>query len=136
MNIFFIASIKGGRELQPHFNHIAKELENYGEVETSVSEATMSQFGETELADTEIFEREVAALEACDAVVAEVTTPSLGVGYLIARAISLGKDVHVLYHGTDTLKLSSIIKGDQGVAVHTYSSKEEVGEILATIFGG
>lgn len=41
----------------------------------------------------DVYERDMAWLEGCDAVVAEVSSPSHGVGYEIAYALSLGKPV-------------------------------------------
>jgi nucleoside 2-deoxyribosyltransferase len=41
----------------------------------------------------EIYARDTAWIEACDAVIAEVSTPSHGVGYEIAYALGLGKPV-------------------------------------------
>ena len=40
-----------------------------------------------------VFERDTAWLRACDAVVAEVSTPSHGVGFEIAYALERGKPV-------------------------------------------
>ena len=41
----------------------------------------------------QVYERDMAWLAECEAVVAEVTTPSLGVGYEIAEALHLRKPV-------------------------------------------
>jgi hypothetical protein len=136
MNIFFAGSIRGGRAHQPEYASIVKALEEYGEVHSQhVQDETLSHFGETRLPANEILEREQAALEKCDVVVAEVTTPSLGVGYLIARASALNKKIIALYAGDDTLKLSAIIKGDQNVEVQTYKTDQDVGTILNEEFG-
>lgn len=131
MNIFFIGSIRGGRAQQPGYAHIVDVLERYGNVSPQhVSDDTLSEFGETNLSAEEILEREQKTLETSDVVVAEVTTPSLGVGYLVAHARSLGKRVIALYNGEDTLKLSAIIKGDAGVELHTYVREQELDTIL------
>jgi hypothetical protein len=131
MNIFFIGSIRGGRAQQPRYALIVKILEKHGTVSpTHVSDEALSQYGETNLSAKEILERERDKLAKADIVVAEVTTPSLGVGYLIASATSVGKKVIALYCGDDTLKLSAIIKGDPMVAVHTYKADEEIEKIL------
>ncbi|MBC7836377.1 nucleoside 2-deoxyribosyltransferase [Acetobacteraceae bacterium] len=135
MNIFFIGSIRGGRADQPRYARIVKILEQYGSVFSHhVSDETLSQYGETELSGKEILERELETLAKNDAIVAEVTTPSLGVGYLIARATSLEKKVIALYCGDDALKLSAIIKGDPRVEVHTYKADEEIENLLVEIF--
>lgn len=131
MNIFFTGSVRGGRTSQPEYAHIVKRLEEYGTVTSRyASDETLSEYGETRLSDEEILKRELAALAACDVVIADVTTPSLGVGYLIATARKLGKRVIALYRGTDTLKLSGIIRGDAAVEVHTYETVADIDAIL------
>ncbi len=132
MNIFFTGSVRGGRAQQPRYARIVKALEQYGTVLSShVSDGTLSQFGETRLSGKEILERELDTLKRSDIIVAEVTTPSLGVGYLISCATALEKKVIALYRGKDTLKLSGIIKGDSRVDVHAYESDEDIERILA-----
>jgi 2'-deoxynucleoside 5'-phosphate N-hydrolase len=134
MNIFFIGSIRGGRALQPQYASIVKMLEKYGSVsEQHVSDDAMSEYGETNLPAAEILERELAALETCDIVVAEVGTPSLGVGYLLGRATSLGKRVIALYYGDDTLKLSAMVKGDPAIEVHLYKTDADVRNIFEEV---
>lgn len=135
MNIFFTASVRGGRSQQPQYEHVVKVLERYGAVFSEhVSDSTLSQYGETDLQSADILAREKGALAKCDIVVAEVTTPSLGVGYLIAYATSLGKRAIALYCGEDTLKLSAIIKGDSHVETHAYKTGADVEKILETVF--
>jgi nucleoside 2-deoxyribosyltransferase len=44
-----------------------------------------------------VYQRDIAWVEACDVMIAEVSTPSHGVGYEIAYAIGLGRPVLCLY---------------------------------------
>jgi nucleoside 2-deoxyribosyltransferase len=135
MNIFFIGSIRGGRANQPRYAHIVETLAQYGTVSSQhVSDEALSEFGETRLTGAEILERELATLATCDVVVAEVTTPSLGVGYLIGRATMQNKKVIALYNGDDTLMLSGIIKGDKQVDLHTYKTDTDIDSILSVFF--
>lgn len=135
MNIFFTGSVRGGRSNQPRFALIVKALEKRGTVSSQyVADKAMSQFGETSLSGKEIHDREMAALKACDVVVAEVTAPSLGVGYLIAQATALGKRVIALYCGDTTEKLSGIIKGNAGVEVFTYKTEEDIQMLIEKAF--
>ena len=88
MNIFFTGSIRGGRADQPRYSLIVKILERYGTVlSRHIQDEELSQYGETNLSAKEILERERGTLAKSDIVVAEVTTPSLGVGYLIAMQL-------------------------------------------------
>ena len=52
---------------------------------------------EKNLTDVEILERDMEWLSKCHVVVAEVTQPSLGVGFEIARAITINKPVLCLF---------------------------------------
>ena len=47
----------------------------------------------------------------CDAVVAGVTQPSLGVGYEIGRAVDMGKRILCLYRPREGKVLSAMIRG-------------------------
>ena len=135
MNIFFTGAISGGRAHQPNYARITKALDAYGTVHSRhVDDGDLSQYGETRLSASDIRTREIAALERSDVVVAEVSTPSLGVGYLIAHAVLLNKKVVALLADEDTLKLSAIIKGDANVAVYAYKTDADVERVLAEVF--
>ncbi len=86
MNIYFAASIRGGRDLLPTYQTIVEHLRHTGHTVLSENVAfeTMAEQG---ISDEEIYRQDTAWLDACDAVVAEVTTPSLGVGYEIGYAL-------------------------------------------------
>lgn len=131
MNIYFTAAIKGGRGRQPEYADIVDALAKHGTVLTPhVANDDISTYGETSFSAREILLRELTSLNQADIVVAEVTTPSLGVGYLISYATALGKDVVALYRAADTLKLSEIISGDTNVRVRTYETADEVEDLL------
>ncbi len=132
MNIFFTGAVSGGRAEQPNYERIVAALAEYGTVYSRhVQDDTLSEYGETSLPPSEILNREQAQLEKSDIVVAEVTTPSLGVGYLLALASSFGKRIIALYHDDDTLKLSALIKGDPRIEVFTYITDQD----LKRVFG-
>jgi nucleoside 2-deoxyribosyltransferase len=135
MNIFFSGSIRGGRGHQHLYPNIVSELEKHGTVFSKhISEESVSEYGETALSAEDIYERECAALQGSDIVVADVSVPSLGVGYVIAKAKEWGKPVIALHHGEDTLKLSALIKGDSNVRVYTYEEEEEIASLLQQAF--
>ena len=73
----------------------------------------------------EIYERDMAWLRECDAVVAEVSSPSHGVGYEIAYALSLGKPVLCCFKAGK--KVSKIITGNTspGLTVAVYAREED-----------
>lgn len=132
MKIFFAAPIKEGRAHQPEFKAIIAALEHYGSVHAPhTADTAFSHYGETGIPDKDIFDRELAALAAADVVVTEVTTPGLGVGYLLAQAVSANKRVLAMYRGENALKLSSMIKGDPKITVLLYKDEADIKTVLA-----
>ena len=108
MKIYFAGSIRAGREDAPVYQQLVGELEKYGEVLTE----HVATVGEEEMSDGEIFARDLEWLTTCDAVVAEVSTPSLGVGFEIGIAQSLTIPVLALYRGGAKHKLSAMLAGN------------------------
>jgi nucleoside 2-deoxyribosyltransferase len=94
MNIYFSCSITGGRREQSSYRTIVDALLADGHtVPTAVlADANILDF-ETAIAPTEIYERDMDWIDRCDVVVAEISTPSHGVGYEIAYALMINKPV-------------------------------------------
>ena len=67
-----------------------------------------------------------------DAIIAEVTAPSLGVGYEIAKAEEWGIPALLLYRDTPTKKPSAMLNGNKNLPMIFYNEKQEV---LDTIDG-
>uniref|UniRef100_A0A8C5LFV7 5-hydroxymethyl-dUMP N-hydrolase n=1 Tax=Jaculus jaculus TaxID=51337 RepID=A0A8C5LFV7_JACJA len=61
--------------------------------------------------DRLIHERDLAWLQQADVVVAEVTQPSLGVGYELGRAMALNKQILCLFRPRSGRVLSAMIRG-------------------------
>ena len=132
MKIYFAGAIRGGRDDWTHYRDIVKMLREFGEIFTEhIAEQELSVLGE-DLADREIYERDLAWLKGSDCLVAEVTTPSLGVGYEIGKATAWGKPVLCLFRPDNRRQLSAMIAGSDGVIVREYKSLSE----LTTIFTG
>ena len=70
-------------------------------------------------------------LKACDLVVAEVTNPSLGVGYEIGRAIENDKKVICLYRDIENKKISAMILGSKDILSFKYQDLESLKKILS-----
>ncbi|MDP3953461.1 MAG: nucleoside 2-deoxyribosyltransferase [bacterium] len=129
MKIYFAGSIRGGRDDREFYGEIIELLKGYGEVLTEhIGDKTLSALGEDGLTDKDIYERDMAWLEAADAVVAEVTTPSLGVGYEIAKA-EVNKPVLCLYREQEGRRLSAMIGGSR-VRVERYQNIQDVEKIV------
>ena len=94
MKIYFAGSIRGGRNDAEIYSQIIEFLQGYGQVLTEhVGKKNLNQMGETTLSDKQIHDRDMNWLLKSDLMVAEVTNPSLGVGYEIGRAIEANKKI-------------------------------------------
>lgn len=136
MNIYFAGSIRGGRQDKDLYLQIIKLLEAYGTVLTEhVADPSLTSEGEDGPSDQYIYERDMNWLSSADVLVAEVTTPSLGVGYELGKAE--GKiPVLCLYRPQEGKRLSAMIMGCEGFTVSTYRTFSEVESIVQKFFHG
>lgn len=131
MKIYFAGSIRGGRDDAALYRQIIALLAEYGEVLTEhVGDAGLTRAGEDGLSDEAIYERDMTWLAEADAVVAEVTIPSHGVGYEIARAEALGKTVLCLHRRSSGRRLSAMLAGNPALRCEAYGSVEELRPML------
>ena len=133
MNIYFAGSIRGGRQDQGLYAQIVALLGEYGTVLTDhVSDSKIGPRGEDWRTDKEIYQYDTDLLKKCDVVVAEVTTPSLGVGYEVAMAVTLNKKVLCLYRPSAEHSLSPLIAGDPKITVVEYQTIDQLSRVLKT----
>ena len=130
LKIYFAASIRGGREDQNKYNELIRFLSSKVEVLTEhVGDSSLEQTGEQNLSDKEIYQRDLEWLESADAVIAEVTNPSLGVGYELGIAEKLGKPVLCLFDDSDhNRNLSAMISGNHKITTFRYTSLDQAKE--------
>ena len=134
MKIYFAGSIRGGRDDKDIYAAIIMLLKNYGTVVTEhVGDAQISLEGEA-APDREIHDRDIGWLRECDVIVAEVTAPSLGVGYELGRAVEWGKRIICLYRPSSDRKLSGMIAGSPGVVIHEYSTPSDLSSVFKKLF--
>jgi nucleoside 2-deoxyribosyltransferase len=131
MNIYFACSITGGRDFQPVYEAItATLLADRHEVPTAHLAGTDVKLLEAVVNPNDVYERDVAWIRACDALVAEVSTPSHGVGYEVAFALSLGKPVLCLYR--EGQPVSKMITGNSSpnIRVASYTDTLDAVQIV------
>ena len=134
MNIYFAGAIRGGREDVALYFEIIELLGEYGNVLTEhIGNAELTGLGEID-DDRKIHDRDLAWLRQADYLVAEVTTPSLGVGYEIGKATEWDKPVLCLYRPSEGRKLSAMIAGCRGVVVREYGSIEDLKDVFDSFF--
>ena len=134
MKIYFAGAIRGGREDVALYLELVELLQAYGTVLTEhVADEQLTALGES-TDDRAIHDRDLAWLKEADCLVAEVTTPSLGVGFEIAKATEWGTRVLCLFRPGSGRTLSALIAGSNRVTVREYRSAEDVKEIFDDFF--
>jgi nucleoside 2-deoxyribosyltransferase len=135
MNIYFCGSIRGGRDLAETYAKMITLLGSYGRVLTEhLGSNEEIETKDRILTDKEIHDRDLQWIVESDLLVAEVTVPSLGVGYEIGRAIEMGKPVLCLFKEGEEYTLSAMISGSEDVEIKYYKGIEDVNGIFKEFF--
>ena len=135
MNIYFCGSIRGGRDLASTYAEMIAMLGSYGRVLTEhLGSDEVIEAKDRVLSDKEIHDRDLQWIVESDMLVAEVTVPSLGVGYEIGRAIEMGKPVLCLFKQGSEYTISAMIAGSDKVEMKYYQSLEEVKDLFEAFF--
>lgn len=121
MKIYFAGSIRGGRDDTAIYMKLIDRLQRHGEVLTE----HVATAGAEDLPEGDIYARDFGWLRSADVVVAEVTTPSIGVGYEIGMAQGWGTPVLCLFRHGARRKLSAMLAGNPNVRVAEYAALEE-----------
>jgi nucleoside 2-deoxyribosyltransferase len=131
MKIYFAGSIRAGRDDAAIYEILIAKLKTFGTVLTEhVGDKTLSVLGDDGPDDRFIHNLDMAWLKSCDCVVAEVTIPSLGVGYELGWAVALDKPILCLYRPLPERPLSAMIAGSYAITTIGYSSLEDVWPLL------
>lgn len=135
MKIYFAASIRGGRDDQRIYADIIKLLRVHGDVLTEhFGAAGLNSIKGTGSAVRDIYEQDMTWIREADVIVAEVTQPSLGVGYEIGRAEEMGKKILCLYRPQSERTLSAMIAGNSELTVREYKNINDIPSLLSDFF--
>ena len=126
MKIYFSGSIYGGRQKLETYQKLIQELQKKHQVlnEEVADESVVQK--EEGIPDEEIFERLEKKLEQADLIFAELTVPSLGVGYEIGYADSHQKRIIGIYDETVTPKITTMLRGNKRIQLIPYMKIENV----------
>lgn len=129
--IFLSGSIRGGRQLLETYRFMFDALEEAGaEVLTwHVADPELEKV-EMKMTEEEIYARDMGLLVKSDALIAEVTVPSTGVGYEICRALVRGIPVLCLY--SPDVAVSAMVLGnpDPLLEARAYQDKISLKNII------
>jgi hypothetical protein len=131
MKIYFAGSIRGGRSKILAYAKIIEHLKKFGKVLTEhVGDKKISSYGEKNFSNYEIYMRDVNLIKK-SSVVADVSVPSLGVGYEVAKAEQLRKPVLCLYQArSKKCRLSAMIAGNKNFEIGNYKTIKEACDII------
>jgi hypothetical protein len=129
MNIYFAGSIRGGEPDREWFQQLIQYIKQYGRVMTEHS-FDFSYEEEIKKDDVRIYLTDMGWLKESDAMIAEITAPSLGVGYEIAKAETWGIPILMLYRDTPTRKPSAMLNGNKNLPMIVYNDRNEVFEAI------
>lgn len=131
MIIYFSCSLTGGRDDEEIYSAIVNYLTKQGH---EVPTAHLAHPGVMDLervvVPSEVYQRDTAWIRGCDALIAEVSTPSHGVGYEIAFALGLQKPVLCCHHRD--VQVSKMITGNDSPGLHVRAYSVE-GEALDAV---
>lgn len=133
MKVFFSGSIRGGRGLLSVYQYICKLIvsQDHEVLSEHVADPQLEKV-ESSMTEQEIFARDMALLERSSCFIAEVTIPSIGVGYEICSAVQRNIPVLCLYKSGSNV--SAMILGNPDVVLQEYSTPEELDVIMLTFF--
>jgi len=135
MKIYFAGAISGGRNDAKIYEKIITYLGRIGQVLTEhVGDQNLGNMGEKGCIDMAIYKRDIKWLQSADVVVAEVTTPSLGVGYELGIAEKLKKPVLCLYRTSKGKRISAMVKGNNQLSLWEYHNVKEARSCIDTFF--
>ena len=121
MKIYFAGAIRGGRKDAQLYENLIAYLEGKGQVLTEhVGSPGLDNKGEISRKDEDIYNRDIEWLQSADVVVAEVTTPSLGVGYELGIAEKLKIPILCLFRDDKGKSLSAMIQGNTSFTCREY----------------
>ncbi len=127
--IYFVCSIAGGRDYAFVYKDIVEvikkcDVEVMGEL---FADPTLEPGLGTDPNSTprKIWQRDTDWLQDAEALIAEATQPSLGVGYQIARAEALNKPVLVLVYKKSVERFSWMVSGSPKIKTIEYTEYAE-----------
>lgn len=125
LKIYFAGSIRGSQGSKEDYHWIINQLKQKATVLTEHIADDNLLHREKYLTDTEIHNRDLQWLAMSNLVVAEITQPSLGVGYELAQAMFLKKPVLCLFNNTKGNQPSAMISGQPYYRIINYHSVNE-----------
>ena len=131
--VYFAGSIRGGRQDAELYKNIIEYIQRDNIVLTEhVGDLSKSKTEGLEDSDEAIYKQDTSWLRESEVVIAECTTPSLGVGYELAYAEAHGIPVHIFYNKSRA-NLSAMLTGNKYFHIHSYGVEEDIYSLIDAI---
>ncbi|MEM2933376.1 MAG: nucleoside 2-deoxyribosyltransferase [Methanocellales archaeon] len=128
LKAYFAGAMKGGRKYLEEYKAIVKQLRDMN-IDV-LTQHVIDNSLDLGLTKQQIFQRDLKSLREADFVVAEVSMPSLGVGYEVCEALHLGKPTLCLCR--EEVDLSTLINGNPSplIRIQRYRDVQECASII------
>jgi nucleoside 2-deoxyribosyltransferase len=124
MKIYFAIPMISGKSPAVPYKEIRDFLvENGHQVLTEHLLEEGAWESESQLPGEFIFQRDISWLKEADLMIAEVSVPSLGIGFEIAYALGLKKEMLCL--ALDGVRVSAMIEGNKNLTLIRYRDSQE-----------
>ena len=136
MKIYVSGSMYGGTQKIDTYKIMINELEKHAEVLNKNIADSNEIENEKYQKDEDIFQDLEQKMIMADIIFAEVTIPSLGVGYELGYADKLGKKIIAIYDETYTKKVSTMIRGNKRIKLIPYTDIKDICKNMNKLLNG
>lgn len=138
--VYFACSIAGGRDHAHLYEDIVKQIQAAG-AQVLSERFTDEKKVKDEAAKAHsmldfIHDRDLAWVKEADGIIAEVTQPSLDVGYELGKATEWKKPVLALFFTPSGNRLSPMIAGSKRIETIHYSNHDELEKDIKNFISG
>jgi nucleoside 2-deoxyribosyltransferase len=125
VRVYFACSITGGRQDEAVYSALVRALLAAGHEVPTAANAALGVHPEAGHAPVDVYTRDTVWIDASDALIAEVSTPSHGVGYEISYALERAKPVLCLHRAE--VAVSKMLSGNTmpGIRLKSYKDTAE-----------
>ena len=136
MKIYCAGPIRGDLTYAQYYERIVALVRRSGH--EPLTELALSPAAAAAPGDADIYLRDMQWLGQADALIAEVSGPSLGVGYEIAYALHTLNIPVLCVHSRSSKRLSAMITGNRSerLTLKTYDSGEELDRVVKEFVEG
>jgi 2'-deoxynucleoside 5'-phosphate N-hydrolase len=130
MIVYCAGAIKGDASFKEYYKEIVKIVKSFQHA--ALSEMNPEFHSAIPLTDNQIFQRDIKWLEKSNMMIAEISGPSLGVGFEISYALNVRKIPVLAVYNAEIEKVSSMIAGcdSELLSIRKYYNNSELKDIV------